>query len=71
MLIVIFSYNGVCKQVNLMLLLVIFLYKFGFFVVVYGVSEDLICVLIEIIFELMGITLMLYGGQVQVKFDEY
>lgn len=45
-----------------MLLLAIFLYKFGFFVVVYGVSEDLICVLIEIIFELMGIMLMLYGG---------
>lgn len=45
-----------------MLLLVIFLYKFGFPVVVYGVSEDLTCVLTEIIFELMGIMLMLYGG---------
>ncbi len=40
-------------------------------VVVHGVSEDPTRVLTETIFELMGITPTLHGGQAQAKLDEH
>ncbi len=61
--IVIPSYNGARKQANLTPLLAILLHKLGFPVVVHGVSEDPTRVLTETIFELMGITPTLHGGQ--------
>lgn len=65
--IVIPSYNGARKQANLTPLLAILLHKLGFPVVVHGVSEDPTRVLTETIFELMGITPTLHGGQAQAK----
>ncbi|HBB1222025.1 TPA: DNA-binding protein YbiB [Escherichia coli] len=52
-------------------LLAILLHKLGFPVVVHGVSEDPTRVLTETIFELMGITPTLHGGQAQAKLDEH
>ena len=49
----------------------ILLHKLGFPVVVHGVSEDPTRVLTETIFELMGITPTLHGGQAQAKLDEH
>ena len=69
--IVIPSYNGARKQANLTPLLAILLHKLGFPVVVHGVSEDPTRVLTETIFELMGITPTLHGGQAQAKLDEH
>ena len=69
--IVIPSYNGARKQANLTPLLAILLHKLGFPVVVHGVSEDPTRVLTETIFELMGITPTLHGGQAQGKLDEH
>ncbi len=77
--IVIPSYNGARKQANLTPLLAILLHKLGFPVVVHGVSEDPTRVLSEdptrvlkeTIFELMGITPTLHGGQAQAKLDEH
>ena len=69
--IVIPSYNGARKQANLTPLLAILLHKLGFPVVVHGVSEDPTRVLTETIFELMGITPTLHGGQAQAKLDKY
>ncbi len=69
--IVIPSYNGARKQANLTPLLAILLHKLGFPVVVHGVSEDPTRVLTETIFELMGTTPTLHGGQAQAKLDEH
>lgn len=69
--VVIPSYNGARKQANLTPLLAILLHKLGFPVVVHGVSEDPTRVLSETIFELMGITPTLHGGQAQAKLDEH
>ncbi|EEI4361426.1 DNA-binding protein YbiB [Salmonella enterica] len=67
--VVIPSYNGARKQANLTPLLAILLHKLGFPVVVHGVSEDPTRVLMETIFELMGIIPTLHGGQAQAKLD--
>ena len=69
--IVIPTYNGARKLANLTPLLAILLHKLGFPVVVHGVSEDPTRVLTETIFELMGITPTLHGGQAQAKLDEH
>ncbi len=67
--IVIPSYNGARKQANLTPLLAILLRKFGFPVVVHGVSEDPGRVLTETIFTLLGIEPVQTAGQAQAKLD--
>ncbi|WES69929.1 DNA-binding protein YbiB [Superficieibacter sp. HKU1] len=67
--VVIPSYNGARKQANLTPLLAILLHKFGFPVVVHGVSEDPGRVLTETIFSLLGIKATHHAGQAQAKLD--
>ncbi|POP45988.1 DNA-binding protein YbiB [Superficieibacter electus] len=67
--IVIPSYNGARKQANLTPLLAILLHKFGFPVLVHGVSEDPGRVLTETIFALLGIEATHHAGQAQAKLD--
>lgn len=67
--IVIPSYNGARKQANLTPLLAILLHKFGFPVLVHGVSEDPGRVLTETIFALLGVEATHHAGQAQAKLD--
>jgi len=67
--VVIPSYNGARKQANLTPLLAILLHKFGFPVLVHGVSEDPGRVLTETIFALLGIQPTHHAGQAQAKLD--
>lgn len=67
--IVIPSYNGARKQLNLTPLLALLLVRLGFPVVVHGISEDPTRVTSETLFTLMGISPVTSQGQAQAQLE--
>lgn len=65
-LVVLFSYNGLCKMVNLMLLLCLLLVWCGVFVLMYGVIYDLQCVISVEIFIVLGVLYVVFVVEVEV-----